>query len=282
MNRTPQSLQYAETHQHRQSHPASPARSALRGMKKILATALLGAAFGAVPAAHASVIDFEGDDLPTLVGHLESFSTAGLVLTGYSVDDAAYPGDSVGLIVDGSDSGVCAGAACPTNNSSHYYMGLNDGAVFIDPGTAGSTFKVSSFEASFIGTDASATYPAVAGLLRVQGFYGDQTIYEDFALVGGASGVQFQSYTTSALFSSLAFDEVAIFGFVCDSAGSCSAFSTNQGQFGIDNINVAMTSAVPEPSSYLMMMLGLAGVGAAARRRKLASRGEMSGTSISL
>jgi hypothetical protein len=280
MNRTPQSLQYAQTHQHL---PASSARPALRGMKKILATAMLGAAFGAMPAAQASVIDFEGDDLPLLVGHLESFSTAGVLLTGYSVDDAAYPGDSVGMIADGSDPGVCANLACPTNNSSHYYMGLNDGALFIDPGTVGGTFKFSSFNASFIGADASAVYPAVAGLVRVQGFYGDQTIYEDFALVGGAGGVQFQSYTTSTAFSSIAFDEVAIFGFTCDSAGSCSAFSTNKGQFGIDNINIGLASAVPEPSAYLMMMLGLAGVGAAARRRKLASgKGSAAVISVSL
>ncbi|NRR30725.1 PEP-CTERM sorting domain-containing protein [Oxalobacteraceae bacterium] len=37
----------------------------------------------------------------------------------------------------------------------------------------------------------------------------------------------------------------------------------NQAQFGIDNLNV---SAVPEPATYLMMGLGLAGLGLARRR----------------
>ncbi len=38
----------------------------------------------------------------------------------------------------------------------------------------------------------------------------------------------------------------------------------NQGQFALDNINI---SAVPEPSTYMLMLAGLGAIGMLSRRR---------------
>ena len=58
---------------------------------------------------------------------------------------------------------------------------------------------------------------------------------------------------------------ISIASFSCDFDGECNAFNSNQGQFALDNISDV--SAVPEPSTYAMLGLGLALVGFAARRR---------------
>ncbi len=241
--------------------PSGAARPALR---RLLAGALVGAAF-ALPAAHASVIDFEGIG-NNLIGHNDVFQQGGLAFTGYSLADLATPGELVGAIVDGTDLGVCAGLACPVNNQTNFYSALNDSALFIDPAHAGDSFKIKGFDASFIGAVAGASYPAVAGLLRVQGFYADgSTVFENYSLNGPTGGsFGFQHFNTSGTFGEQAFTQVAIFGFTCNTTGACSAFTTNKGQFAIDNILVA----VPEPTTYLMMLLGLASIGAVARRRR--------------
>ncbi|MES2741044.1 MAG: NF038120 family PEP-CTERM protein [Pseudomonadota bacterium] len=240
----------------------STARPALH---RLLAGALVAAAF-AMPAAQAAVIDFEGIG-NDLVGHNDVFQQGGLALTGYSLADNALSGDLVGAVVDGTDLGICAGLACPANNQTSFYSALNDSALFIDPAHAGDSFKIKGFDASFIGAVAGASYPATAGLLRVQGFFADgSTVFENYALNGPTAGsFGFQHFNTSSTFGEQAFSQVAIFGFTCNSTGSCSAFSTNKGQFAIDNILVA----VPEPTTYLMMLLGLASIGAVARRRRV-------------
>ena len=231
---------------------------------KILAAAsLVAVCAGYTPSAMAAVINFDNFD-SQFVGHGDAFEVGQFVLTGASNAVGANYGDLVGAVFDGTDPAAC-GMACPTNNTSNYYASLNDGVVYLDPLRTGGSVSLQGFDASFIGYAQGVSYPAIAGLLRVQGFYADGTsAYETYQLGGPVGGnFQFQRYNTSANFGSQQFASLAFFGFTCNTAGSCSAFSTNKGQFALDNI----VASVPEPSTYAMMLLGLAGVGFAARRR---------------
>lgn len=234
--------------------------------KKLLAGAMLGAALAYAPAAMADVITFNNLD-NQFVGHGDSFDFANFSLTGISNVPGASPGELVGAIFNGSDPASC-GQACPTNNPNNYYAALNDGYVSLDPLKAGTSFSLQGFDASFIGYAQGASYPAVAGLLRVQGFYADgSSLYETYQLGGPVAGsFQFQHFDTSTNFSSQRFESLAFFGFTCNTTGSCNAFNSNKGQFALDSIVVS----VPEPSTYAMMLLGLAGIGFVARRRKQA------------
>lgn len=234
--------------------------------KRLAGVAVLALSAGVAPAAMADVINFDNFD-SQYVGHGDWLETPNFVLSGGSYDPSAQPGELVGAIYDGTDPDAC-GMACPTNNTSNYYAALNDGIVYLDPLRPGQNFSLQGFDASFIGYSQGVSYPAVSGLLRVQGWYANgASVYEDYYLSGPTGGsFKFQHFDTSAAFGSQQFASLAFFGFTCNAGGSCSAFSTNKGQFALDNI----VASVPEPSTYAMMLLGLAGVGFAARRRKQA------------
>ncbi|PHV17177.1 PEP-CTERM sorting domain-containing protein [Janthinobacterium sp. BJB303] len=234
--------------------------------KQWTGAAILALSAAWAPAAVADVINFDNLD-SQFVGHGGSLEFYNFLLTGASNVPGASYGDLVGAVFDGTDPAAC-GMACPTNNTSNYYASLNDGVVYLNPAHYGGSVSLKGFDASFIGYAQGVSYPAVAGLLRVQGFYADgSSLYETYQLGGPVGGnFQFQHYNTSANFGSQQFASLAFFGFTCNTAGSCSAFSSNKGQFALDNI----VATVPEPSTYAMMLLGLAGIGFAARRRQQA------------
>jgi len=233
---------------------------------RLTGAVLLAIATCAAPAAMAETIDFDNFD-NQYIGHGDWLETGNFMLTGASNASNAQLGALVGAIYDGTDPDSC-GMACPTNNTSNYYAALNDGIVYLDPLHAGQTLSLKSFEASFIGYAQGVSYPAVAGLLRIQGWNAAGTsMYEDYYLSGPTGGsFKFQNFQTSATFGSQQFSSMAFFGFTCSTNGSCNAFSTNKGQFALDNI----VASVPEPSTYAMLLLGLAGIGFAARRRNQA------------
>ena len=141
---------------------------------KILAAAsLVAVCAGYTPSAMAAVINFDNFD-SQFVGHGDAFEVGQFVLTGASNAVGANYGDLVGAVFDGTDPAAC-GMACPTNNTSNYYASLNDGVVYLDPLRTGGSVSLQGFDASFIGYAQGVSYPAIAGLLRVQGFYADGT-----------------------------------------------------------------------------------------------------------
>ena len=245
-------------------------------MKSLLSRSLLAfTALVGVGAAQATIIDFEETinspfaPIAPFFGHGDEFYQGQYWIDPFSNSAVAQPGDLVGALIDGADlANTCFGITCPVNNATHFYAGLNDGALVLGSMVKGQTFKVKSFDASFIGAE-GATLPSVAGLLRLQGHLADGSgsITQTYQLPGldQAGNLNFYSYNTVDAFANAEFDYMYVFSFSCDSTGLCAAFQTDQGQFAIDNID--LTSTIPEPVSLALVALGLAGIGVIRRRQ---------------
>lgn len=240
-------------------------------------SALAAAALASLGSAQAAVITFDqpvdNTNAPSAPLYVYSaagteFTTQGFWFDPYSAQAARLEGDLVGAMVDSSDSaGICAGVTCPSNQTGSFYAGLNDGYLLIG-GMGNEVLHLNSFSASFIGA-AGEAIAAIPGILRISAVSATNATLatQDFNLTGPNSSGQlsFSSYTASAALSNAnaAFYRLRVA--YCDTTGACSFTSTNKGQYAIDNINI---TAVPEPSQWALLGLGLAGVAAVARRRR--------------
>lgn len=223
---------------------------------KIFGAAAVAAALCAAPAAQAEVLDFEVElDSPFM------FSGDQVVMGDFWVESygGTQEGDFVGAVVN-NDS--CFAIACPVNNASNYYTGLNDGYFYFGRSN-NATFKLKSFQASFIGVG-QASFPAVSGLLILQGYNANGSLAapsQQFALGGPTGGsFNFANYDAGA-FGNTTYSFVRVLGYACDASGGCNR-NSNLANFAIDNITL-----VPEPMSWALMGLGLFGVAAFSRRR---------------
>ena len=250
--------------------------------KKIFASLAVAAAFViSTGLAHADVVDFEVPvtannslaPFAPLITHTDEFYQGNFyVYTFSNVAGAAQGVDLVGALVNGSDLSTCFSVTCPTNNASTFYTSLNDGVLALGR-VDNQSFSVNSFDASFLGGSDIGSLPAVSGLLRLQGFTAaGASLTQTYQLAGPSNGaLSFASYATTGSFATTQFQVVYAFGFACDTAGSCSAFSTNRGQFALDNIQLTSVTAVPEPETWALMLFGLVGVGALSRRQRAAA-----------
>lgn len=234
-------------------------------LQKTMAAAVASLALWA-PSAQAGLVTFEDVDT-AFYGVGDTFTSGNMAFTSVDTEGVAPLGSLSGALFDSTDSGSCT-FDCPVNNGGKYYAGLADGALLAQASTNGARFMLKGFDASFIGLFPGSTYPSTPGYLRVMGFIGNSYATETYALDPiGPNGFELARFNTSAGFGALAFDSLAFFAFGCanDSAASCSAVGTYTGQFGLDNLE---TADVPEPASMMTMLLGLAGMGAALRRRR--------------
>lgn len=230
-------------------------------MSKLIKKAACVAALAASSFAQAGVVNFEGGfDTPLLFhgGYVES---GGHWFETYAVG-GSQAGDLAGVIVDGSDNGLCIAGGCPVNNPTNYYTGLNDGYLYFGQ-TNNATFRLSSLQASWVGAERT-TFPSTAGAIQIQGYNALGQVLGNAATIflpGPSSGAfNFATYDLDSL-SAHEFSFVRIIGFGCNSAGDCFS-GAGVSNFAIDNITI------PEPTSMALFGLGLIGLGAISRRRR--------------
>jgi len=244
--------------------------------RRLALGAALAAAIGASPSAMAgnSSLTLDFDDLgPQFIGAGDDpLNHKGLQLSAYSVDPDVQRGDLLAAIFDGNDASMCMGLSCPVNDGTPgYYAGLNGSALVIGSSQPAG-LHIKSFDASFIGgfprQGYDQYYPDVAGLLEVRGFKADGSYVSERYQLTGTFGANFymSHYDASAAFASQSFTQIAIFAYSCNFAGNCMAFGDNSGQFALDNLALDV-SAVPEPSSWMMLLGGLGAVATIRRRR---------------
>jgi PEP-CTERM motif len=223
-------------------------------MKKFIrqlagSAALVGAAL--LPTAYAStVIDFEGEALAGLYFPGDTFEQGGFTMT------ANYDFGTIGTAGD-------LGNAGPSGNSTQFFFNSNDGYLTLKA-TNGVAFSLDGFSAAFVplipAPVPSPTIVIVAvGIPQVGNAFGTY-----FGLgTSATNSFPFITYDNPAdfgRFNNLV--EVQFFACVLD-ASVCATPTLNNGQFALDDINV---TAVPEPGTWALMALGIAGLVVRSRR----------------
>ncbi|MES2118654.1 MAG: NF038120 family PEP-CTERM protein [Pseudomonadota bacterium] len=231
---------------------------------KQLAGVVVGAValLGAVPAL-ADTINFESHG-PDIFAGGDVFTEAGYTMQ--VLDSPAGSGSGgAGMIANGADPDTCSVAACPVGNNSMYYLGLNDGGLNIHR-TDTSAFLLHGLDYAFLAPLGGLQNFSYGQLVLTGKLAGGGTVRDafDFPLQNGGGNYMFGAVPLGAAFGHANLSELTVSACLFDNSGSCFNPAANQAQFAIDNLNV---SAVPEPSAYAMLMLGLGGIALAARRR---------------
>ncbi|MDN2699033.1 NF038120 family PEP-CTERM protein [Janthinobacterium sp. SUN073] len=175
----------------------------------------------------------------------------------------------VGAILDGRAGSSCDIAACPQGASGNYLAILNDGGVNFSRADH-RAFTLSGFDYSFI-APITGLPNMNWGQLQLSGTLSNgQVVSTSLAFPGqGSDGnYHFQSASLLSGLRNYAFTGLTFNACIFNDTGACSnsldfpAF--NLGQFALDNINI---SAVPEPSTCMLMLTGLGAIGMLSRRR---------------
>lgn len=234
---------------------------------KQLSISVLGAmALASAAPAMADVITFDGQlpDFPIFAGG-DSFSSNGYTFQAFDNPLSTSGTGLAGILLNGNDPYSCGVAACPTGNTTTYYAGVNDGSVKMT-GSDVRGFRLNGVDFGFISPISGLPAGLLPGKLTITAEkVGGGTVHAEleFGALDSSGASPFLHASLVSQFGSAAYSSVVFSSCVYDGSG-CSQ-GLNQAQFGIDNIEVA---AVPEPQTYAMLGLGLAGIGLLARRRR--------------
>lgn len=217
-------------------------------MRRALSGAAIGV-FGLLGQAQAEVLDFE-DVTPNIFFSGESFAQSSFTFT--------QQGD-FGVV--GADFLV---AQPPLGNTTQFYSGLNDSAVMLTRAD-GIAFNLFGFDAGFVapvpqdpgvvaGRIVLMAETATGGSLFSSWEFGASDADGNFSFEHFGGGLGAFRNLVSVTFMACVYDDTDV----------CQNPMQNLAQYALDNVDV---TAVPEPSTYALMALGLAGVVACGRRR---------------
>ena len=251
-------------------HPTSCVSPAQPGLNKLVlgittALALLGAA-----PAMATVVDFESISPDAVYVDGDTLGEAGYTLT--AVDNHGGSSGAVGLLLNGLDSTSCWLGGCPTNNTSHSYLGLNDGGVTIKKDDGGK-FSLRGLDFGFVAPFGGLPNFSYGQLLLTGTFANGGTLgYAlDFPGLDASGNPLFDTATLPSSFGYNELTSLTLNACLFDGNGGCTVAadisdpSIYQAQFAIDNLTLA---EVPEPGSLALIGLGMGAL--LARRRKSA------------
>lgn len=253
--------------------------SATGGLKKLLCASLIGALGALAVPASAGVVTF--DNVRNIVSPQlgagdsayntnDAFTEAGYTLR--VRNSASADPDEVGLVgalVDSNNAFACFITSCPVGNGSTYFAGLNDGVLSLSyAGAAG--FRIGGLSYAFVAPSAGLPNASYGQLVLTGTTTTGSTISTaaDFPGQDAAGRFTFDQFMVDPAFGGTTLVNLSINACLFDGNGGCFSerdFTMNQAQFGLDNLNLTV---IPEPTSVALMLFGLAGLGAASRRRK--------------
>jgi hypothetical protein len=256
-------------------------------MKSFWTKAALGAAaIACVGAVHAMTIDFEHVDtsamqLPPLVLDGDTMTQTGFTFGIYDPHNPSpFPDNPdyalVGSLASGVDATTCLDGVCPRANPSAFLETVNDGIFFASHG--GDQLTLNSFRAAFLAPSGVQLSSNTVAYLAIEADRADGGYAVGvFALKGPSNGdTSFASYLAanaqiiggSGTLTSGDVTSLYAYAYYCNpSTGSCNFGSSDRGQFALDDLSI---TAVPEPSSWLLLAAGLGALGVSARRRRSA------------